>query len=66
MVYKFTDDRDLIINADRLDSIAKMAQELEASTIQYRIKEIGRTKALLEESNINSKSAIRSLQEKLT
>lgn len=64
LVYKFTKDANLIINIDRLDSIAELAEKMDAEQIRTYIKDIEKTKTLLQ-SNVNPKLAIGTLKEKL-
>ncbi|NQT90919.1 MAG: DNA polymerase III subunit delta' [Candidatus Omnitrophica bacterium] len=65
LIYKITDDTGLIMNIDRQELIADLAQRLDADRIQAYMKDIENTKSLLE-SNCNAKLAIRSLGEKIT
>lgn len=64
LVYKFTKDADLIINIDRIDTIAELAGKMSAEQIQAYVEDISKTKALLQ-ANVNPKLAIGTLQERL-
>lgn len=64
LVYKFTEDSSLIINIDRIDAIAELAEKLGTEKIQTYMKDIEETRGLLQ-ANVNSKLAVRVLQEKL-
>lgn len=64
LVYKFTKEASLIINIDRIDTVAELAEGMKLKQIQTRIDDIAKTRTLLQ-AKVNPKLAIRVLQEKL-
>ncbi|NQT95885.1 MAG: DNA polymerase III subunit delta' [Candidatus Omnitrophica bacterium] len=65
LIYKFTEDKGLMINIDRIESIAELAKNMSAERIEGCISSIKKAKDLLE-ANVNTKLAIKQLQERLT
>lgn len=65
LVFKITDERGLVINIDRIDRITDMAGRLKIDKIQASIKEIDKTRRLLE-ANVNSRLALTALGERIT
>jgi len=64
LVCKYTNEKDLIMNIDRVDLISEMAKDASPESIQTCIDNIEKTRGLLE-ANVNTKLAIKQLQEKL-
>lgn len=64
LVYKFTKDTSLLINIDRIDTVALAAEKMDAEQIRAYINDIAKTRTLLQ-AKVNPKLAIRVLQEKL-
>ena len=65
LVYGFTQDPNMVINTDRMDSISNLSKRVSAEKIQEYINSIEQTKEALM-SNANSKLAIRVLEERLS
>lgn len=64
LIYKYTRDKALIMNADRQEAVSKLADSSDTSDIQTAIRYIEETKRALA-SNANPKLAIRLLKERL-
>jgi len=64
LIFKITSESSLVINIDRIDKITDMAVHLDIDKIEAFIREIAKTRRLLE-SNVNSKLAITALGERI-
>jgi len=64
LVYKYTKKEDLIMNIDRIDAVSETANNVSTEQIQQNIESIEKTRNLLD-ANVNTKLAIKQLQEKL-
>ncbi len=64
LVYKYTRDSSLIMNIDRQETVLEFAERKEAASLNAAIGYIREAKVLLD-ANVNSKLAVKLLQEKL-
>ena len=64
IVYKYTGDTSLIMNSDRQQTISDFAEKEEIASLNLAIGYIEEAKVLLT-ANVNSKLAVKILQERL-